>query len=170
MTGLLHNPQFLYAVAFFIFAVLAFKYGRGPLFDWLDAGIAEIRTELEKARQLRAEAEAMLESCKKRKAEADADAQAIIARAKQQVVHMREQARADLAAAIARDEQLVEQRIRMAEIDALAQVRAAAVDAAMTVARATLEKNISPDVAATLVDRAIAAVGAAKSSIKPRAA
>jgi len=138
MNNLIQDPMFLYAIAFFIFLALAFRFGRKPALAWIDGEIAKIRVELDAARQLRAEAEAALADCKAKQIRAEADAKAIIETAQQQVLAMRQQAETDLTAFLTRHENLAAERIRVAEAQAVADVRAAAIDLAMSLARKTL--------------------------------
>jgi len=165
----MQNPMYIYAVAFVIFLALAFKFGRKPALDWIDGEIAKIRSELDSARALRAEAEAALAECKAKQARAEADAKSIVANAQQQVEAMRKKAESDLATSLARHSQLAAERIRMAEADAIADVRAAAINAAMDIARKKLTDNLSDADAARLVDQAIADIPAMKAA-KPKAA
>ncbi len=163
------NPMFFYAIAFVIFLALAFKFGRKPLVGWLDAEIEKIRAELDHARRLRAEAEATLADCRAKQAAAQADADAIVAHAKKQVEQMRKQAELDLAASLRRNEQLAAERIHLAEVEAVAEVRAAAVDMAMALARKALAEDMAPEDAAKLADQAIADIAKIK-AVKGKAA
>lgn len=157
---ILQDPMFFYAIAFTLFAGLAFVYGRKPVVGWLDSEIAKIQTELDHARHLRAEAEAALESCKAKQAEAEADAKAILSRAEHQIEAMRLQAKNDLAATLKRHEQLAAERIRLAEAEAIALVRRAAVERAMGLAREKLASSLSDSDSARLIDQAISDIPA----------
>jgi F-type H+-transporting ATPase subunit b len=150
---MLADPMFWYAVAFAIFAALAYWKVRGPLLSAIDAQIAKIRDELDRAKQLRKEAEATLAEYKKKYAEAMKEAEDIIHYAKEEAENLKKQAAADLKAALARHEQQATERIRLAETEALAAVRAAAIDEAMSAARKTLEAGSG---AGALADQAIA--------------
>ncbi|MDE2029282.1 MAG: F0F1 ATP synthase subunit B [Alphaproteobacteria bacterium] len=169
MSELIHDPLFIYTVAFVVFAILAYVYGRKPLLGWLDAGIAEIRAELDEARRLRAEAETALADCKTKQAAAESDAKAIISRAQEQAELMRRKAADDLEASLKRQEQIAAERIRLAEAEAVADVRRAAIDMAMTMARKALAENMPEADAARLVDQAIGDVSALKKTA-PKAA
>jgi F-type H+-transporting ATPase subunit b len=151
---MLDDPMFWYAVAFAIFCTLVFRYARKPALGWLDGEIAKIRDELARARSLRAEAETALAGYKKKHAEALAEAEVIIRHAKDEAAQLKIQAEADLKAALARHEQQAAERIRIAETEALAAVRAAAVEGAMDMARKQL--GDSSGNAAKLADQAIA--------------
>ena len=171
MSNLMQDPMFFYGVAFVIFIALAYMFGRKPALGWIDGEIAKIRAELDQSRALRAEAEAALADCKKKQAQAEADARQIVATAREQVEAMRKQAEIDLAASMARQEQLAAERIHMAEAEAVADVRAAGVELAMQMARKALSENMSDADATKLIDQAIADLPALnKPNAKPKAA
>ena len=162
MKELTQSPQFIYAVTFFVFLALAYWLGRKPLLGWLDGEIAKIRVELDQARELRAEAETTIADCKAKQARAEAEAKAILDTAKQQAEAMRHRAEVDLAAFLARHEKLAAERIHMAEAEAVADVRAAAISLAVSLARKTLAENVSENDAARLVTQAISDIPALK--------
>jgi F-type H+-transporting ATPase subunit b len=150
----LQDPMLWYAVAFAVFCVLAWVYVRKPLLGVLDAEIFKIRDQIDNARKLRAEAEATLAEYKKKSAAAMKEAQEIITYASEEAEEVKQQAEADLKAALARHEQQATDRIRVAEAEAVAAVRAAAVDQAMVLARKALTSESSK--AGALADQAIA--------------
>lgn len=152
---MLHDPMFWYSVAFVIFLALAYRHGKKPILGWLDSEIAKIGGELQRARTLRAEAEALLADYTKKHAEAMSEAARITAHAREEAARLKAQAETDLKNALARHEQQAAQRLRMAETEALAAVRAAAVDQAMALARKTLAEQIDGAKAAAIADRAI---------------
>ena len=156
MKDILQDPMGIYAIAFIIFLALAYKFGAKPTLAWIDGEIAKIRSELDAARQLRAEAETALADCKKKQAVAEVEAKAIVETAKQQVEAMRMQAEKDLMTALTRHEQLAAERIHMAEAQAVADVRSAAIDLAMSLARKTLSETLTNTDASKLIDQAIA--------------
>jgi F-type H+-transporting ATPase subunit b len=162
MKDILQDPMGIYAIAFIIFLVLAYKYGAKPAVAWIDGEIAKIRNELDAAYQLRSEAEAALAECQEKQARAEAEAQAIVASAKSQVNEMRKEAERDLSQSLARHKQLATERIHMAEAQAISDVRAAAIDLAMSIARKTLSEKLSEGDAVKLIDQAIADIPALK--------
>ena len=170
MADLMHDPMFFYTIAFVIFFVLAFKYGRKPLLGWVDGEILKIRDELEQAQKLRVEAESVLQTYKKKQAEALAEADAIIKHAEAEAVRMKAQAEVDLKASLARHEQQAAERIRIAESEATAAVRAAAVDSAIIAAKKALTSQIDGAAAGKLMDQAIADMPALATGKKSEAA
>jgi F-type H+-transporting ATPase subunit b len=150
------DPAFWYGVSFVIFLGLAWHYGRRPILNWLDSEILKIREQLAQAQKLREEAEATLVQYKTKYASAMAEAKTIVSHAKAEAANLKKQAEAELKEALARHVQQAEERIRLAESDAMAQVRAAAIDTAMAMARKTLASDIDSAQAAKLADQAIA--------------
>ena len=69
---------------------------------------------------------------------------------------MHKQAEQDLAVSLARQEHLAAERIRLAEVEAVADVRKSAIDLAMTMARKNLSENMSEADAVKLIDQSIA--------------
>jgi len=146
----------MYGFAFTVFIVLAYRYGRKPILGALDTEIAKIRDELEHARKLRADAESMLEDYRARRRNALAEAEAIVANATLAAEQMKKQAEDDLKNSLQRHEQQALDRIRVAEAEALADVRTSAINLAMDIARKTLATQLDDAAASKLVDQAIA--------------
>ncbi len=168
MNGLLQNPMFMYFIAFVIFMALAYIFGRKKATAWIDGEIAKVRAQLDDAAKLRAEAEATLAEYKAKQVATLADAEVLVRGAQDEAVRLKTQAEADLKASLARHEQQAAERIRLAEVQAMADVRTHAVDLAMKIARETLAKNLSGDAAAKMIDQAIAELP--KSDSKAKAA
>lgn len=125
----------------------------------LDARIATIRTQLDEASQLRAEAEAQLAEAKARNAASAGDAAAIVAHAEAEAAAMLAKAETDLAELIARRQTMAEDKIAAAERGAIAEVRALAADAATRAAATILAERHGVDADKALVDRTIAGLG-----------
>jgi F-type H+-transporting ATPase subunit b len=164
MNALMQDPMTFYSIAFVIFMGLAYRYGRKPFLTWIDAEILKIRDELDQARKLRAEAEATLAEYKAKQTAALAEAEAIVKHAKDEAVRMKSDAESDLKNALARHEQQAMERIRIAETEAMAEVRAAAIDLAMSMARKTLASELDATTATKLTDQAIADMPKAESA------
>ena len=76
------DPKFWIAASFIIFLVLAGKAGWTRITEMLDARSARIRDELDEAKRLRAEAQAMMARAEADRTAAIAEAADLIARAK----------------------------------------------------------------------------------------
>ncbi len=158
----LQNPMVVYAISFALVVGLAFLYGRKLFVKWIDGEIAKIRDELDAAHALRRIAEQTLEDCKIRQAQAESEAAGILVAARGRAEAVRKKADADLAAMIARREELASERIRLAETDALTQIRIAAIEQAAVLARRILSEKLTPETATLLVEEGITEVPSLK--------
>ena len=124
----------------------------------LDKRAAKIRSELEEARKLREEAEALLADYKKRTAGAAAEAEAIIDQARREADALSEEARTRIEEYVARRTRAVEQRIAQAESQAVAEVRSRAIDVASAAASRILAERAKGKTGEALVEQSIDAV------------
>ncbi len=122
----------------------------------LDKQIAEIRAQLDQAKTLRAEAEALRAQYAAKIAGAEADAAAMVEHAKHEAEAIMTHAQAQTTALIARREKMAQDKIGAAERSALADVRATAANAATLAARGLITENHDAKADKSLVDAAIA--------------
>jgi F-type H+-transporting ATPase subunit b len=155
---LLADPEFWVLVAAVIFVAVVWKPVRKSLIGSLDERAARIRAELDDARKLREEAEQLLAQYRQKEQEAAAEAAAIIAHAQEEAERIAAQAARDLEAALVRRQRLAEERIAQAEIKALDEIRAVAVDVAIGAARAVIVSDMDDARGGALIDAAIAAL------------
>lgn len=149
-----HDSHFWEAVAFLIAVALVWKKASSGISSALDQRAAKIRDELDDARKLRDDAQAMLANYQRKQRDALKEAEAIVAQAKAEAERLGAQAAKDLEAAIQRRQRLAEEKIAQAEQKAIAEVRAAAVDIAVGAARRVLAEDMSAR-GAKLIDQAI---------------
>lgn len=122
----------------------------------LDKQIAEIRKQLDEAKNLRAEAEALRAQYAAKIAGAEADAAAMVEHAKHEAEAIVAAAEVQTTALIARREKMAQDKIGAAERAALADVRATAARAATMAAQGLIEANHDAKADKALVDAAIA--------------
>ncbi len=122
----------------------------------LDKQIAEIRAQLDQAKTLRAEAEALRAQYAAKIAGAEADATAMVEHAKHEAEAIMASAQTQTTALIARREKMAQDKIGAAERTALADVRATAANAATLAARGLIAENHDAKADKSLVDAAIA--------------
>ncbi len=158
MMHLLADPEFWVLVAAVIFVAAVWKPARKALLGSLDERAARIRAELDEARKLREEAEQLLAQYQQRQREAAAEAEAIVARAREEAERIAAQSSRDLDDALVRRQRLAEERIAQAEAKALDEIRAVAVDVAIGAAREVIVSQIDEERGAALLDAAIAAL------------
>ena len=122
----------------------------------LDKQIAEIRAQLDQAKALRAEAEALRAQYAAKIAGAEADAAAMVEHARHEAEAIMAQAETQTSALIARREKMAQDKIGAAERSALADVRATAANAATMAAHGLIAKNHDAKADKALIDAAIA--------------
>ena len=152
------DPEFWVLLAVVIFAAAVWKPLRAAVIGSLDARAARISAELDEAKKLRDEAEQLLAEYQQKEREAAAEAELIIAHAREEAERIAVQAARNLEQALARRQLLAEERIAQAESKALEEIRAVAVDAAIAAAREVIMAEIDEARGAALLDAAIAAL------------
>ncbi|HEY8872223.1 MAG TPA: F0F1 ATP synthase subunit B [Stellaceae bacterium] len=158
MMHLLADAEFWVLLAVVIFAVAVWKPMRRAVVGGLDERAARIGAELDEAKKLRDDAEQLLAQYQQKQREAAAEAEAMIAHAREEAVRIAAQSARDLEDALTRRQRLAEERIAQAETKALDEIRAAAVDAAIGAARAVIVEEMDEARGGALLDAAIAAL------------
>ena len=152
------DPEFWVLLAAVIFVAAVWKPARKAVLGSLDERGARIRAELDEAQKLREEAEQLLAQYQQREREAAAEAEAIVAHAREEAERIAAQSARDLDDALVRRQRLAEERIAQAEAKALDEIRAVAVDVAIGAAREVIVAQIDEERGAALLDAAIAAL------------
>jgi F-type H+-transporting ATPase subunit b len=128
----------------------------------LDGQIAAIRTRLDEARTLRAEAEALRDEYTAKIAGIEAQAAEMVAHAEAEAQGLLAKAEADAADLTQRRAKMATDKIAAAERAAIAEVRATAADAAAKAASSLIATHLSGDADRALVDRTIAGLGGSR--------
>jgi F-type H+-transporting ATPase subunit b len=121
----------------------------------LDGRTAKVRSELDEAKRLRAEAEALLASYGAKAEQAGRDAEAILATARAEAAQMVEDAKGQVEALIARRTAMAESKIAAAERAAESELRGRAVDLATAAARTLIATETDAKAKAKLTTDAI---------------
>lgn len=145
---------YLAVTIFFLLAIFVAKAPR-KIAQGLDARIAETRRQLDEAKAIRAEAEALLADAKARQQAASADAAAILAQAETEAGQLVAKAKVDADTLIERRRRMAEDKIEAAERQAVAGVRQAAANAAAKAARSVIAGQLSATQGKQLVNDAI---------------
>ncbi len=134
-----------------------FLWQRVPAFvgAMLDARADAIAKELEEAKRLRAEAEALLADFKRKAAGAEQEAQSILTEAKVEAEQFAAEARAQLKATLARREQQAKDKIAQAEANAMAEIRAVAADAAAAAAEKLIAARLDEARSGALIQQSL---------------
>ncbi|MBN8976372.1 MAG: ATP F0F1 synthase subunit B [Xanthobacteraceae bacterium] len=153
---MLSQPEFWVAVAFVVMVGIFIYVGvPGVVTKALDHRADRIKAELDDARRLKDEAAALVADYKARYASAEREAQDIVTNAKAEAERIAVDAKARMEDFVARRTKAAESKIAQAEAQALADVRAAAADAAVAAASQILTKSVSGSVADDLLAKGI---------------
>ncbi len=108
----------------------------------LDGRADRIRGDLDDARRLREDAQALLADYQKKRKEAEQEAAEIVEAAKREAAALAEEAHKRTEDYVVRRTALAEQKIGQAEREAIAEVRSSAVDLAVEAARQVLAVKV----------------------------
>ena len=142
-----------------LLAVLIWKKVPAMLVGGLDKQIADIRRQLDEAKTLRAEAEALRDEYARKIADAEKSAADMAAQANHEAEVIVAKAKSDAAELVQRRAKMAEDKIAAAERTAINEVRAHAAAAAAGAAASLIAERHGADADRTLVDRTIAGIG-----------
>jgi F-type H+-transporting ATPase subunit b len=155
------EAEFWVAAAFVIFVgVLGYFGAHRTLVKSIDDRRDRIKAELDEARRLKEEAQALLAGYERKQQEVEREAQAIIASAKAEAERLAAEAAAKMEEFVARRTKMAEEKIAQAEAQALADVRFAAAEAAVAAAGSILARTVKDKVADNLIAEGIAGLKA----------
>jgi F-type H+-transporting ATPase subunit b len=150
------DPEIWVAIAFMVFAAgLIYLQVPGKVLALLDQRSDAIAKELEEARKLRAEAEAILADYKRRAENTDAEAAAILEQAEREASAYAKEARAAFDETITRRMAIAEQKIKLEEDNARKQIRAQAAELAVAAAERLMEQKVSGAVAENMISASL---------------
>src|ERR1700692_1051685 len=153
------EPEFWVAIAFVILmGVFAYFGVHRIVLKTLDHRSDRIKAELDDARRLKDEAAKLLAEYRARHASAEREAQDIIEAAKAEAERIASEARTKMEDFVVRRTKTAESKIALAEAQALADVRAAAADAAVTGAATILPQSVKGPIAEDLLAKGIGEV------------
>jgi F-type H+-transporting ATPase subunit b len=151
-----NNPLFWVLVAFLAFVALVLYYKvPAAIAKMLDDRADGIRKELDEARRLREEAQALLADYQRKAREAETEARTIVDQAKREAEALAADARKSLAESLERRSKIAEDKIARAETQALSEVRATAVESAIAAAQELLKTRVKGDVGNSLISQSI---------------
>ena len=154
------NSTAIVSLAMLIFiAVLIWKKVPALITRGLDSRIATIRSQLDEAAKLRAEAEALKAEYQAKLASAEKDAAALRARAEEEAALLLADAKTSTAALVKRRQKMAEDKIAAAERAAIADIRSRAVAAATSAAATLIAQNHDSKADKAMVDSTIKALG-----------
>jgi F-type H+-transporting ATPase subunit b len=159
MSVLFADAAFWALVALVIFlALIVYMKVPGAIAGGLDKRAEGIRKDLDEAKRLRMEAEALLADYKKRAAAAESEASAIVDQARREADALSVEAKKRMEEYVASRTRLAEQKIAQAETQALQEVRALSTDVAIAAAEKILTARVKGGAGDALIANSIADV------------
>ncbi len=138
-----HPTIWVFGALVLVIAFAVKKGVPGMITGALDKRADGIQQNLDEASKLREEAQALLVEYQRKHAEADEQAKQIVEQAKRDADIMAQQARKDLTERIARRAVIAEAKIASAEAQAIADVKARAVELAAQASENLLKSDLS---------------------------
>ena len=156
---MLYEPETWVAIAFVILMIVFAYLGvHRTLLTALDHRAERIKAELDDARRLKDEATKLLGEYKARRASAEREAEEIISSAKAEAERIAAEAKVKMEDFVARRTKTAESKIALAEAQAVADVRAAAANAAVAAASTILSQSVKGSIGDDLVSKGIGEV------------
>lgn len=149
-----------WALVGLIVFLLILVYYRIPAMvaGFLDQRTDRIRKDLDEARQLREEAQALLAEYQRKRRDAEAEAEAIVEDARREAERLSHEAQEKLRELVERRTLAAEEKIARAEEQAIADVRSRAADLAVAAAREVLRQKTRGEVADQILEDSIRTV------------
>lgn len=156
MSGLINNPEVWVLGAFLVFVgIMLYLDVPAMVSKSLDERADAIAKELDAAKRLREEAQQILADYKRKAAAAEDEAKAIVEEARREAEAMAAETKKSLAESVERRTRLAEDKIARAEAQAVSEVRATAVDAAIAAAERILKAKVVGAAGSALIDEGI---------------
>lgn len=151
-----HEAEFWVGVGFFIVVgLIIYKRVPGMIGRALDARAAAISKELDSARKLREEAQALFEQYQRKQRDADKEAEAIITEARAEAERYAKEAKAALSGQIERRTKAAQDKIAQAEQQAVAEIRILVADAAAAAAEKLIAAKLDDKRAGEIIKKAL---------------
>lgn len=150
------SAEFWVAVAFVIFWGILFYYGvPSRILGSLDNRSKRIASELAEAQRLRQDAEMLLKEFEAKRAAAEREAAEIVSAAREEAEQLAREMQEKMAEFVKRRTAAAETKIALAETQAAAEVRAAAVDAAVKASEHVMRSQLAGPAAEELVAKSL---------------
>ena len=150
------DAEFWVAAAFVLFLGTLVYFGvHEMMVKYVDQRRDRIKAELDDAHRLKEEAQALLAQYQRKQREAEQEAAGIIAGATAEAERMMAEAKTKMEDFVGRRTKMAETKIAQAEAQALAEVRAAAAEAAVGAAEKILTQTVKGEVADRLILKGI---------------
>lgn len=156
ISSFFHNPSAVVALSFFVFVGIIIKIGvPGSIGAALDERAKKIEKTLDDARTLREESQALLAQFQRKQRDAKKEAEEMVAHSIEEAKLFAKEAEANLEASIERQKKSAEEKILQVKVNAVKEIKTAAIDVAIGASQQILTDELGKDKAASLVAGAI---------------
>lgn len=160
MYALLNDPDFWEGLGLVIvIGIILWQRVPRMVTKMLDDRAVSIRNELNQAKQLREEAEAVLVRYTERASHAQAEAETILSQAREEAERFAKESEVQLKALVERRAKMAQDRIARAEAQAMAEIRAMAADAAVAASAQIIAARMDDAKAGAMIDASIKDLG-----------
>jgi F-type H+-transporting ATPase subunit b len=135
------------------------RYALPHVLKGLDHRSVHIQSELEEAVKLKEQAQNLLSEYQRKQKEIHAEAESLLAQAKDDAAAMRAQAERDIQDMVARRTEVAKNKIARAEMDAVAQIRSHMADVAVQAAEDILKEELAKASDDPFIDEALSQAG-----------
>ncbi|MGB0719640.1 MAG: hypothetical protein ACPGRX_04150 [Bdellovibrionales bacterium] len=154
----LYDTHVWYLISFIMFAGIVYKFGKPVLLDFIDARIEAIREEIQKAENLRVEAQELLAQYQRKHRDAVKEAEGIIANAQKHAEEIRRKAEADLDETLARREKQLQDRLERLKANAIDDIQRHTASLAIEATAEIIAEKLDKAANQSLVEQSIANV------------
>lgn len=157
--SILADTSMWVAISFVVFTAFVFSRAKSALNAKLDTRINEIKTEIDTAESMRIQAQELLAQYQRKQRDAVQEAEEIIETAKRHSRDIQRNAEKDLESVMARKEAQMKERLQRMEEQAISDIKAQAIEMAMTATRKLLAEELAKKKGSDLIDQAIDGLG-----------
>ena len=155
----LANTDFVVSIGFLIFVgILLYYKVPSKVGEMLDKRANSIKAELDEAKALREEAQSLLASYERKQAEVQAQADRIVANAKQEAERAAQASKDEIQKSVARRLAGAEEQIAAARAAAIKDIRDQAISVAVAASKEVVAQQMDNDAKNALIDEAIGTV------------
>ncbi len=147
-------------ISFIGFAVLFFKFGWGKLVAKVDTYVVETKSELDRAKALRLEAESLLDEYQDRHKNAMKQAEEILTQARDQATQIQREAEAEMKNTAERREKQLAERLARVEQSAREEISRQVAEVAAQTAENLIRANLKKADHERLIEKSQAAITA----------
>jgi len=155
MAELFQDPEFWVLIAFVVFVAAVGKKGYVAVTGMLDGRAGKIKEELDRAVQLREEAQALLASYQRQQRDSLKETERVVALAREMAENEIAEAKTKLEDVLERRGKTAKEKIAQAEARAIADIQTRIIDVALAATTHVIAESLDESRSQALVDQAI---------------